>query len=57
MSKTLKSFISDESGATAIEYGLMCLIIGIGFISSIQSLPGALNDFFDDAAAGLGSAS
>ena len=31
-------FFCDESGATAIEYGLIAAILGVGIISSLQSL-------------------
>ncbi len=31
-------FFSDESGATAIEYGLIAAIVGVGIISSLQAI-------------------
>lgn len=34
----LKRFIADESGATAIEYGLIAAIIAVGLIASLQAL-------------------
>ena len=33
-----KRFINDESGATAIEYGLIAAIIAVGLIASLQAL-------------------
>ena len=48
MKKTLSRFIADESGATAIEYGFIALIIGLGIISSLQGIAGALTGIFDN---------
>lgn len=36
--KTLIRFLKDESGATAIEYGLIVALIVIGIIASVQSI-------------------
>ncbi|MDX2259732.1 MAG: Flp family type IVb pilin, partial [Hyphomicrobiaceae bacterium] len=42
------------SGATAIEYGLIAAIIGVGIIASLQTLSGALQALFDtDIVGGL----
>ena len=38
MSKMLQRFVRDESGATAIEYGLIAAIIAVGLIASLQAL-------------------
>jgi pilus assembly protein Flp/PilA len=35
---TLKTFISDESGATAVEYGLIAAGISVAIITVIQGL-------------------
>ena len=43
MTNFLKTFIRDESGATAIEYALIAAVIGIGILAGSQSLKGALN--------------
>ena len=40
-------FAADESGATAIEYGLIAAIVGVGIIASLQTLKSALNTTFD----------
>jgi pilus assembly protein Flp/PilA len=39
----LKSFRDNESGATAIEYALIAGIIGVGIVTSLITLKGALN--------------
>lgn len=31
-------FMNDESGATAIEYGLIAAIVGIGIITGLQNV-------------------
>jgi len=31
-------FVSDESGATAIEYGLIAAIVGVGIIAGLTPL-------------------
>jgi len=37
--KTIVSrFVKDESGATAIEYGLIAALVGVGIILALQSL-------------------
>ena len=45
--KTLVSrFVNDESGATAIEYGLIATLIGVAIIAGATALGGALDDTF-----------
>jgi pilus assembly protein Flp/PilA len=41
-------FVKDESGATAIEYGLIAAIVGIGIIVGLQSLKNGLNGLFSN---------
>lgn len=42
MIRTLKRLLRHESGATAIEYGLICSLIAVALITIIQSLGGDL---------------
>lgn len=35
-----KSYVEDESGATAIEYGLIAALIGVGIIGGLKTLAG-----------------
>jgi pilus assembly protein Flp/PilA len=42
----IKSFAADESGATAIEYGLIAAIVGVGIIVSLGTLKVALTTTF-----------
>ncbi len=41
-----KRFITDESGATAIEYGLIAALIAIAIIASVGALGTAISDKF-----------
>ena len=46
--KTLFSrFAKDESGATAIEYGLIATLIGVAIIAGATTLGGKLNSTFN----------
>ena len=47
--KTMFSrFIKDESGATAIEYGLIAALIAVVLISALTTLGGDLSDKFEE---------
>jgi pilus assembly protein Flp/PilA len=55
--KTLFSrFVKDESGATAIEYGLIAAIIGVGIIASLTGIKTALNAKFAVVSTEIGTA-
>jgi pilus assembly protein Flp/PilA len=56
MTNFLSRFMKDESGATAIEYGLIAAIVGVGIIGALQSLKGQLNTTFGDVVTGLSTA-
>lgn len=43
----LKRFVSDEGGATAIEYALIGSLLSIVIIGAVMSLNGALVDVYD----------
>jgi pilus assembly protein Flp/PilA len=48
MQKIVARFVKDESGATAIEYGLIAAIVGVGIISGLTTLKGGLNTLFSN---------
>ena len=55
--KTLTKFIkSDESGATAIEYGLIAALISIVVIIAVGFIGGQLNNTFSKIGSSLSSA-
>ena len=41
-------FAQDESGATAIEYGLIAALISVGIIVAVQTLGGGLAGVFNE---------
>ena len=45
---TLAKFIDDESGATAIEYGLIAALIAVGIIAAATTLGGGLSTLFNN---------
>jgi pilus assembly protein Flp/PilA len=47
MTKFLSRFAQNESGATAVEYGLIAALIGVVIIAGATKLGGALNAKFD----------
>ena len=47
----LKSFVRDESGATAIEYGLIAALIAVAIIGSLQAVGGGIADAFNNISA------
>ena len=52
--KTLKRFAKDESGATAIEYGLIAAGISVAIITVVQGLGTKLNSSFTNITTKLG---
>ncbi len=46
MTKFVSRFAKDESGATAIEYGLIASLIALGIILAVTALGGRLNAVF-----------
>jgi pilus assembly protein Flp/PilA len=41
-------FLKDESGATAIEYGLIAAIVAVGIIVGLSNLRDGLNTLFNN---------
>jgi pilus assembly protein Flp/PilA len=44
---TLLRFMRDDSAATAIEYGLLAAVLGVGLIAALSSLKTNLASVFD----------
>ena len=51
MASFVKTFLRDESGATAIEYGLIAALIAVVLIAAVQSLSGKISGTFNSASA------
>jgi pilus assembly protein Flp/PilA len=50
MKTLMNRFAKDESGATAIEYGLIATLIGVAIIAGATALGTALDDTFQGVA-------
>lgn len=44
----VRALVDDESGVTAIEYGLIAGLVGVAIIVGATALGGKLNKLFDD---------
>jgi pilus assembly protein Flp/PilA len=53
MNRLITRFAKDESGATAIEYGLIATLIGVAIIAGATALGTKLNDVFNGIAGKL----
>jgi pilus assembly protein Flp/PilA len=53
MKSMVSRFLKDESGVTAIEYGLIAAIVAVGIIVSLGTLRDGLIGTFGDVAAEL----
>lgn len=49
-------FANDESGATAIEYGLIAALIAVGIIAAATTLGGSLSALFNRVSVKLNAA-
>ncbi len=47
MKSFLARFVKNESGATAIEYGLIAALISIAIIAGVRSIGSKLSNTFD----------
>ena len=56
MIKSLHSFAKDESGATAIEYGLIAALIAVAAIAALRSVGSSLIQMFTTVASELDNA-
>ena len=54
--KKFYAMLKDESGATAIEYGLIAALIAVAIIAAISLLGGELSNTFNKVAGNLGAA-
>ena len=57
MSAIFARFMKDESGATAIEYGLIAALISVALITGATALGNALNNQFQNLSTKLNVAS
>ena len=53
MSKFINRFLTDESGATAIEYGLIAALIAVAAIAAMQGVGSSLNSTFTNVSSSM----
>jgi pilus assembly protein Flp/PilA len=56
MSGLLTKFVRDESGATAIEYGLIAALVSVAAITALQAMGGSLKTIYNTIATALSGA-
>jgi pilus assembly protein Flp/PilA len=49
--ETVRNFFNDESGASAVEYGLLVSLIAVAIIGAVTALGGKLSDLFTGVSA------
>lgn len=54
--KTLTDMLGDESGATAIEYGLIAALVSVAAIAALTAMGASLNTMFTAVSAALDGA-
>jgi pilus assembly protein Flp/PilA len=57
MHKLFKRFVKDESGVTAIEYGLIAALVAVFLITALSFLAGELESTFNTVGSELQNAS
>ncbi len=51
--KTIRNFLKNNKGATAIEYGLIAALIAVAAIAAMQGLGSSLNKTFNNVSGQL----
>ncbi len=51
----IKRFFKDESGASAVEYGLLVSLIAVIIVAAVQALGSSVATTFNAAATAIGS--
>ena len=53
MRRKLKTFLTDEDGATAIEYGLIAALVSVAAIGALTAMGGNLSTMFNSVSSSL----
>ncbi len=56
MSKFMKRFLKDQSGATAIEYGLIAALVAVVLVGALTAMQGSLSNTFTTVSGKLDAA-
>lgn len=54
MWQSIKKFVADEEGATAVEYGLIAALIAVVILSAVTGLGNELKAIFNSILTGIG---
>ena len=54
--RNVVKFLKDESGATAIEYGLIAALVGVAIIATVSALGDSLSAVFAEVSSKLDTA-
>jgi pilus assembly protein Flp/PilA len=55
LARSISGFLSDEQGATAIEYGLITVLIAVGAILAFTALGTGLENLYGANGSGIGT--
>lgn len=56
MIKVIRTFAKDDSGATAIEYGLIAALVSVAAIGALTAMGGSLSTMFNTVSSSMASA-
>jgi len=56
MFKVIRTFAKDETGATAIEYGLIAALVSVAAIGALTAMGNSLSTMFNTVSSALTSA-
>jgi len=56
MLKVIRAFANDESGATAIEYGLIAALVSVAAIGALTAMGSSLSTMFNTVSSALSGA-
>lgn len=56
LTQTFRSLLRDDSGATAIEYGLIAALVSVAAIGALTTMGGSLKTMFESVSTALQSA-
>ncbi|HEV7228567.1 Flp family type IVb pilin [Brevundimonas sp.] len=54
MTRFIETLLNDESGATAIEYGLIAALIAVVIITAVTALGSTIKTKFNEVVTGMG---
>ena len=56
MFKVIRTFAKDETGATAIEYGLIAALVSVAAIGALTAMGSSLSTMFNSVSSALSNA-